>query len=222
MYRDKRVLLIGGGGTLGTFVGKELLSLGARVDVLCPEEKTSDDEMLTFIRGLGTREFLSELFAKRRYDGIINFIHYRYAEEYKDTLGYKRIITTGGGSNAPEYIIHQAETVVKHLGVGAHSVRCEKKGDELVFSVSYPDDRYATMIYGSAYGFTTYLSGGEGSPRFLSVNSDMFGGLINDMLRFFDDGTTSFSSYETLEVMSIREGAIKAMESPDSTVVIDQ
>ena len=84
MYRDKRVLLIGGGGTLGTFVGKELLSLGARVDVLCPEEKTSDDEMLTFIRGLGTREFLSELFAKRRYDGIINFIHYRYAEEYKE------------------------------------------------------------------------------------------------------------------------------------------
>ena len=73
MYRDKRVLLIGGGGTLGTYVGKELLSLGAYVDVLCPEEKTSEDERLTFIQGRGTQELLTELFAKCRYDGIVNY-----------------------------------------------------------------------------------------------------------------------------------------------------
>ena len=83
MYRDKRVLLIGGGGTLGTYVGKELLSLGAYVDVLCPEEKTSEDERLIFIQGRGTQELLTELFAKCRYDGIVNFIHYREPEEYK-------------------------------------------------------------------------------------------------------------------------------------------
>ena len=43
MYKNKRVLLIAGGGTLGTYTGEELLRLGAYVDVLCPEDKLSDN-----------------------------------------------------------------------------------------------------------------------------------------------------------------------------------
>ena len=83
LYQNKTVLLIGGGGTLGTYTGKELLRLGARVEVLCPEEKISDHENLTFHRGLGTQETLQGLFDRTHYDGIVNFIHYRDAEEYK-------------------------------------------------------------------------------------------------------------------------------------------
>ena len=83
MYRNKRVLLIAGGGTLGTYTAKELLRLGAYVDVLCPEEKVSHDERLRYVRGLGTRELLASLFCEVRYDGIVNFIHYPDIEEYK-------------------------------------------------------------------------------------------------------------------------------------------
>ena len=43
MYSDKRVLLIAGGGTLGTYVSEELLRLGAFVEVICPEDKVSDN-----------------------------------------------------------------------------------------------------------------------------------------------------------------------------------
>ena len=42
MYSDKKVLLIAGGGTLGTHTCNELLRLGASVDVICPEEKASN------------------------------------------------------------------------------------------------------------------------------------------------------------------------------------
>lgn len=87
-YENKRVLLIGGGGTLGTYTAKELLKLGARVDVLCPEEKVSDNERLTFFRGMGSREILEGLFEKVRYDGIVNFIHYPKPLEYKDIHGF--------------------------------------------------------------------------------------------------------------------------------------
>ena len=80
---NKRALLIGGGGTLGTYTAKELLRLGACVDVVCPEEKTSDNEKLRFFRGMGTEEFLSPLFAETHYDGIVNFIHYPNPDEYK-------------------------------------------------------------------------------------------------------------------------------------------
>ena len=76
MYESKTVLLIGGGGTLGTYTAKELLRLGAKVEILCPEEKISDHERLCFHRGLGTKEVLQSLFDKTHYDGIVNFIHY--------------------------------------------------------------------------------------------------------------------------------------------------
>ena len=84
MYQNKRVLLIAGGGTLGTYTAKELLRLGARVDVVCPEDKVSDDQNLVYFKGLGTKEFLSELFSKTRYDGIVNFIHYPDPDEYRE------------------------------------------------------------------------------------------------------------------------------------------
>ena len=83
MYSNKRVLLIAGGGTLGTYVSEELLRLGAFVEVICPEEKTSNNERLLFHQSLATEELLRDLFSKKHYDGIVNFIHYSKVEDYK-------------------------------------------------------------------------------------------------------------------------------------------
>lgn len=83
MYTGKRVLLIAGGGTLGTYVSKELLRLGAFVEVICPEEKVSDNDRLQYHRSLATEELLTELFSRKHYDGIVNFIHYPDPEAYK-------------------------------------------------------------------------------------------------------------------------------------------
>lgn len=83
LYNNKRVLLVAGGGTLGTYVGEELLRLGCFVDVLCPEEKHSDNERLCFHRDWATEDVLRELLSKQRYDGIVNFVHYPDVEEYK-------------------------------------------------------------------------------------------------------------------------------------------
>ncbi len=82
MYKDKKVLLIAGGGTLGNYTAKELLRLGAKVDVICPEDKVSDHENLRFFKTLATDEFLIDLFKKEHYNGIVNFIHYPDAEKY--------------------------------------------------------------------------------------------------------------------------------------------
>ena len=83
MYSDKRVLLIAGGGTLGTYVSEELLRLGAFVEVICPEEKVSDNERLVFHQSLATEEVLRNLFSKKHYDGIVNFIHYKKVDDYR-------------------------------------------------------------------------------------------------------------------------------------------
>ena len=79
----KHVLLIAGGGTLGTKTSDELLRLGYRVDVLCPEDKESCHHRLTFYKGLGDEQTLKQIFAEKRYDSIVNFIHYSDIENYK-------------------------------------------------------------------------------------------------------------------------------------------
>jgi len=83
MYSNKRVLLIAGGGTLGTYVSEELLRLGAFVEVVCPEEKVSNNERLLFHQSMATEALLEELFSQKHYDGIVNFIHYEDVEDYK-------------------------------------------------------------------------------------------------------------------------------------------
>ena len=88
VYSDKKILLIAGGGTLGTHTANELLRLGASVDVVCPEEKVSTDPRLRFHRGLATRELLDDLFGKYHYDGAVDFIHYKDPEAYKKAYDY--------------------------------------------------------------------------------------------------------------------------------------
>ena len=83
MSENKKVLLIAGGGTLGTYAAKELLRQGCNVDIICPEEKISDDSRLRFYRGYATMDYLKELFGEKRYDGIVNFLHYTKVENYK-------------------------------------------------------------------------------------------------------------------------------------------
>lgn len=83
MYENKTVLLIAGGGTLGTYVGEELLRLGCSVDVICLEDKVSDNDKLRFYKEYATQETLTALFAQKRYDGIVNFMHYPDIEKYK-------------------------------------------------------------------------------------------------------------------------------------------
>ncbi len=78
----KNVLLIAGGGALGNYTAKELLALGNRVDVICLEDRVSDDERLTYIKQSATVDFLEELFSQKHYDGIVNFLHYENAEGY--------------------------------------------------------------------------------------------------------------------------------------------
>jgi len=83
MDKEKKVLLIAGGGTLGTYVAEELLKKGCLVDVICLEEKVSHSKKLQFFRESATEEFLIEFLSDKCYDGIVNFMHYPDIEKYK-------------------------------------------------------------------------------------------------------------------------------------------
>lgn len=80
---NKKVLLIAGGGTLGTYTKEELLKTGCEVDVICLEGYTSDDERLTYYKADANYEFLNSFLENKHYGGIVNFILYKTLEEYK-------------------------------------------------------------------------------------------------------------------------------------------
>ena len=138
----------------------------------------------------------------------------RYATELDECQNCSQIMTTGGGRDVDEYIVHQAEMVVAKLGLGAEAVRAEKIGDQLFFIIKYPDCRAASMLFGERFSFTAYMNNPENKPaKFQIVKSDYFKYLMADILNFFETGKTSFDSNQTLEVMNIREAALKAAKN---------
>jgi len=78
----KKVLLIGGGGTLGLYTAEELLKKDILVDIICLEDTASDNENLKFYKGEASLEYLEIFLNGKHYDGIVNFIHYPDVEEY--------------------------------------------------------------------------------------------------------------------------------------------
>lgn len=84
MYQNKRVLLIGGGGSLGLYAAQALLEKGCYVDVLCREDHTSDDPKLRFLFADADYDYLKNFIGDGHYDGIINFLHYVDMDNYRN------------------------------------------------------------------------------------------------------------------------------------------
>lgn len=143
----------------------------------------------------------------------------RYATELDKYTDCRQMVTTGGGSSPEEYMIHQIEMVVKKLGIGAESVRAEAMGEQWLYRVKYSDDREAMMLYAPhSMPFTVYMTGGEQKAVWKKADSDYFSLLIDDMVRFFVEGTLSFPNDQTLEVMKIRDGVLRSMKTPETWV----
>ena len=138
----------------------------------------------------------------------------RYADELDVCGPCERIMITGGGSNLPEYVVHEIEMEVKKLGLGATRIKAEVYGKQTFLSVDYGDGRTATLIYAPPMPYSLYMEPRDGAPLNKSVKSAFFPKLMEDMLLFFESGTPSFSKEETIEVMRIREGALLAADRP--------
>ena len=137
----------------------------------------------------------------------------RYTSALSDLPKLKMITTTGGGSNFPEYSVHQAEMVIAALKQSPTAVKVEKQGKQYCVSVKLTENCAATMLYSPPLGFTLTAEDGEGNVIHRQANDAFFNALIKDMIRFFETKTVSFDVNETLEVMKLREAAIKGTEN---------
>ena len=136
----------------------------------------------------------------------------RYAPELENTKGAVFMVTTGGGSNFEEYIIHQTEMIIKTLGTDAKRVKSESIGDgSRTVYVEFTSGKRAEMLYAPDNSFTVDVKFADGKAYTEKVNDGIiFAELIKDMIRFFTDGKTSFDTAETLAVSRVREAAVKS------------
>ncbi len=147
----------------------------------------------------------------------------RYAEELNTVDTCVAMTTTGGYGSVEEYIIHQAEMIVKKVGLGANAIKAQRITDnEYTFTVLFPDERRAGMhfVKGNA-PFSAIMSKGDGSDAVYTLaETNTFKGLLKDILTFFETGNRSFDSAETLEVNNLVVAAIKAKNSLDEWIAI--
>ena len=146
----------------------------------------------------------------------------RYADEL-DTIEVKNECKVSGtGSNFDEYIIHLCEMLVKKIGMGAESIIANEKDGNVELDVAYGDSRRATLIFGQGLPFAMASDLSAPLGELKPMASPFFNSLMKDILRFFSGAEASFDTRETLEVMKLREAAIKANNNRGTTVAIDQ
>ena len=141
----------------------------------------------------------------------------RFAEELEPYEDCKMMITQGGGSSIDEYIVHQAEMIVKKLGGGGGKIRAEKFANGYHICVKYSNGKEAMMTFEPSISFAVCMGGGKKGMT-AKVSSPFFKHLMADIIRFFKEGTVSFDVAETLEVMRLRDGVLAAVKALDEWI----
>jgi len=144
----------------------------------------------------------------------------RYSDELDELNNVNNIITTGGGGNLPEYIIHQIEIVEKVLDEKPLCVKVEKQGKQCICNVNFENEKKACMIYSPSLPFTACAETAEGKYIYKPIVSDYFKKLIADILRFYETGEYSFDAAQTLEIMKLRTGVLKALDKAGEYVTL--
>ena len=93
------------------------------------------------------------------------------------------------------------------------AVRVEAQGEQYLCTVDMENQKRASMLFACGAPFGVYTGG------YVEIKSDFFARLIEDMLRFFESGKTSFDVEQTLKVMKIREGVVKGKDALGEWIV---
>ena len=134
----------------------------------------------------------------------------RYSEELAEIQDARNIILEGSGRSLEEYVIHLIEMAVSLMKCPAKKVKVEHLGKQRICSVITEDGAKAAIVYSPVLAYSVTAENSEGEITHKAIASPFFKNLIADMLRFFEEGTVSFDVQETLEVMRLRDGILKA------------
>lgn len=135
----------------------------------------------------------------------------RFATELQEVKDVDSLFTMGGGSNLPEYVIHQIEMVVSTLKKDPISLFTEHSEGQYYIHVSFTGGAAATMIYANPLPFAVYLHNAKGEEKYIPIVSDFFAIMLEKIMTFFKTGVPPFAKEETINAMKIREAVILSL-----------
>ena len=166
----------------------------------------------TFAPDLQTAQEIFAL-AKKYRTPVFSSSALRYATEIGAIpKNAEKLTITAGGSNLAEYLVHPLEMAVKLMGVGSEWVHVDLEKNGARISIGYGEKREVKIHYAPENGYSISLEKKGAASLVTPVKSAFFNGLMEDMLRFFDEKKPSFSAEETLEVMRLRDAILAAAE----------
>ena len=183
--------------------------LGYAEEVLKYGKRTYIDK--TFAPDLATAKKIFEL-GERYGTKFFSSSALRYSAALSSLKDLQSVTTFGGGSNFPEYAVHQAEMVIATLKSEPTLVRVEKQGKQYITTVKLEGGKEATMVYSPSLSFAISAQTCDGATSYAPAGQGFFLDLILDMINFFETGKVSFDTAETLTVMKLREAAVSGME----------
>lgn len=140
--------------------------------------------------------------------------------EIRGTFPVEFMSTTGGGSNFPEYAIHQIEMIVSTMGTDAREVVCSiSLANTLQVTITFGDGRKATMTYNNYLPFTGVLCG-EGKTALFNQCTDIFPNMLEEMLKFYAGGPVPVKREETITIAAILDASIRAWQAPGTVIAL--
>lgn len=146
----------------------------------------------------------------------------RYATELEDVNDVKYVITTGGGGNFAEYLIHQVEMAVKLLKSPARKVMVANIGTQRICRFVTEKETEGVIIYSPVLPFSVLAEKNNGQIVKKDIVSDFFQNLLCDIIKFYDNGETPFDTNETLEVMRLRTAILQAESNEGEWIEIKE
>ncbi len=122
------------------------------------------------------------------------------------------VVTWGGGSNFPEYAIHQLEMIVSVLGTGAKRIMYYGNGNTDMAAIEYNDNRRATLNM-CKVGFGA-IACGDTSSLVMPNMTNTFENLIAAILDFYAGGATPVPKEQTIEIAAMLDTVIRASKDP--------
>lgn len=134
----------------------------------------------------------------------------RYAEEFSEIGEMNNAVITAGGDDFEEYIIHPVEIFVSALRKRAEKVKVETMGKTKICRILAENEKESAILFSPTFGYSILGEGSSGENKRIDAGWDFFPSLIEKILQFFEDKKLPFEPSETLEVMRLRDGIIKA------------
>ena len=126
----------------------------------------------------------------------------------------------GGGSSMEEYLIHLVEMLVVLQGADAKRVMyCGKEKNDLLL-LDYADNRCGAVTMLPSLGYIMLARDGEKVVFENSAATNIFWGLLREMLKFFKTGIEPVPRRETIAISGIVEKMLAAAKQPGTWVYL--